>query len=78
MVPVYDAAHATDAHLIKHLLEDAGIPSYIRGEHLQGGLGELPVHGLLSVCVPGSEAARARAIVLEWQAGVPEEGDAIE
>ncbi|GAA4858338.1 DUF2007 domain-containing protein [Luteimonas vadosa] len=71
MVPVYDAAHATDAHLIKHLLEDAGIPSYIRGEHLQGGLGELPVHGLVSVCVPESEALRARAIVVEWQEGVP-------
>ncbi|MGI8561093.1 MAG: DUF2007 domain-containing protein [Luteimonas sp.] len=73
MVPVYDAAHATDAHLIKHLLEDAGIPCYIRGEHLQGGLGEIPVHGLMSVCVPESEALRARAIVVDWQDGVPDE-----
>jgi hypothetical protein len=73
MVPVYDAAGATDAHLIKHLLEDAGIPCYIRGEHLQGGLGEILAHGLISVCVPESEALRARAIVVDWQDGVPDE-----
>jgi hypothetical protein len=69
MVPVYDADHATDAHLIRHLLEEAGIPCYIRGEHLQGALGELPVFGTMSVCVPEGDAERARALVRAWQDG---------
>lgn len=68
MIPIYEAAHSTDGHLIKNLLEQAGIPSYVRGEYLQGGLGDLPVSGLISVCVSESDAARARAIVVDWQA----------
>lgn len=70
MVPVYDADHATDAHLIRHLLEEAGIPCYIRGEHLQGALGELPVFGTMSVCVAEPDAGRARALVRDWQEGL--------
>lgn len=61
MKPVYDAANLIDAHLVRHALEDAGIPVFIRGEALTGGMGELPLHGLLQVCVPkaGWEAADA-------------------
>ncbi|TKR29391.1 DUF2007 domain-containing protein [Luteimonas gilva] len=70
MVPVYDAANSTDAHLVKNLLERAGIASYIRGEYLQGGLGDLPVSGMVQVCVDAADAARAREIVVDWQAAV--------
>lgn len=83
MVPVYDAAHSTDAHLVKNLLEQAGIASYIRGEYLQGGLGDIPVSGMMQVCVDAGDAAQARAIIDDWESGAPpmaEDGpdDAIE
>ncbi len=70
MVPVYDAAHSTDAHLMKNLLEQAGIASYIRGEYLQGGLGDIPVTGMMQVCVEAADVERARAIIDDWNRGV--------
>ncbi len=63
MVPVYHAANLIDAHLVRHALEDAGIPVFILGESLTGGMGELPLHGLLQVCVPGAAWLQADSIV---------------
>jgi hypothetical protein len=60
---VYEAAHAIDAHLVRHALEAAGIPAFIRGEALLGGLGELGVFGLVAVCVPEPCWPEARAVV---------------
>ena len=59
----YDAANLIDAHLVRHALEEAGIPVFIRGEALLGGLGELPAYGLVSVAVPDSAWEQARGIV---------------
>lgn len=63
MKPVYDAANLIDAHLVRHALEDAGIPVFIAGESLTGGMGELPLHGLLRVCVPAAAWPEADAVV---------------
>ncbi|HVR81064.1 MAG TPA: DUF2007 domain-containing protein [Luteimonas sp.] len=63
MQVVYEAANLIDAHLVRHALEHAGIPVFIRGEALLGGVGELPACGLLAVCVPASHWAQARAVV---------------
>jgi hypothetical protein len=48
----YCADNVFDAHLVRHALEDAGIPAFVFGEHLLGGGGELPLFGVLRVCVP--------------------------
>lgn len=71
MVPVYDAAHSTDAYLVKNLLEQDGIACYIRGEYLQGGLGDIPVNGMMQVCVDAADVPRARAIIDDWNSGSP-------
>jgi hypothetical protein len=60
---VYEAAHLVDAHLVRHALEAAGLPAFIRGEALLGGLGQLGVFGLVAVCVPDSRWPEARAVV---------------
>lgn len=75
MVPIYDAANSTDAHLVKNLLEQAGIAGYIRGEYLQGGLGDLPVSGMMQVCVDAADAAQAEAILDDWRNAVPSSED---
>jgi hypothetical protein len=62
---VYDAENLVDAHLVKHALESAGIPVFVRGEYLTGAMGELPVHGLLQVCVPEAAWAEAEACLAE-------------
>ena len=60
---VYEAAHVIDAHLVRHALEAAGLPAFVRGEALLGGLGELGVFGLVQVCVPEAAWPEARAVV---------------
>jgi hypothetical protein len=75
MKPVYDAANLIDAHLVRHALEDAGIPVFIRGEALTGGIGELPVHGMLQVCVPDAAWPEADAVVRELDFGEPPQAD---
>jgi len=60
---VYEAANLIDAHLVRHALEDAGIPAFVRGEALVGGIGELPAFGLVAVCVPEAAWPDADALV---------------
>lgn len=59
----YLADNLFDAHLVKHALEDAGLPAFVFGESLLGGMGELPLFGVLRVCVPDAAFAEAHGIV---------------
>ncbi len=63
MRTVYEAANIIDAHLVRQALEAEGIPAYVRGEALIGGIGELGVYGLLGVMVPELALPQAREIV---------------
>lgn len=71
---VYEAGHVIDAHLVRHALEAAGIPAYVRGEALLGGLGELGVFGLVAVCVPDPCWPQARALVQALSLGAGDAG----
>lgn len=77
---VYDAANLIDAHLVRHALEQAGIPAFVRGEALVGGIGELPPVGLVSVAVADSAWEQAREVVdaLGFGARVADRAAAIE
>lgn len=66
---VYQADNLFDAHLVKHALEDAGIPAFVFGESLLGGMGELPMFGVLRVCVPDAAQAEADDIVAALDLG---------
>ncbi len=66
---VYRAENLFDAHLVKHALEAAGMPAFVFGESLLGGLGELPLFGVLRVCVPEAAWPQAHAIVLSMDLG---------
>ena len=63
MRTVYEAANIIDAHLVRMALEAEGIPAFVRGEALTGGIGELGVYGLVGVMVPELAWPRAREIV---------------
>lgn len=71
MQVVYEAAHLIDAHLVRHALEDAGIPVFLRGEALLGGIGELPLFGAVQVCVPEAAWPQAREVVQALSLGDP-------
>ena len=64
---VYEAENIIDAHLVKGLLEQAGVPAFVRGEYLTGALGDLPVMGLVQVCVPDSQWAAADRVLQEFR-----------
>jgi hypothetical protein len=64
---VYEPDNIIDAHLVKGVLEQAGLPVYLRGEFLTGGIGELPVSGMLALCVPEACEAEARDVLAELE-----------
>lgn len=75
----YAAANIADAHLFRQWLEDAGIPAFVLGEYLRGGVGELPANTEVYVWVPDAHLEEARIRVREWEAGeaaMPEEDEA--
>jgi hypothetical protein len=61
MQVAYRADNLFDAHLAKHVLEDVEIPAFVFGESLLGAGGELPLFGVLRVCVPDVALPAARA-----------------
>lgn len=65
---VYEAENIIDAHLVKGLLEQEGIPAFVQGEYLTGGMGDLPVAGLVRVAVPDSRGPEAEAALREFKA----------
>jgi len=67
MVVVYEAHDSIEAHLLRGLLEQAGIAVHILGEDLIGGIGEIPAQGLLRVLVPGDDFDSARAVIARYE-----------
>lgn len=65
MRTVYHAEGIVDVHLVKDALEQAGIPAFVNGEYLIGGMGQLPARDFLTVSVPDSAVAAALPVVRE-------------
>jgi len=63
---VYEANQLGEAHIIKHLLERAGLHPIIHGEYLQGGVGEIAASGLLKVMVNEASYDEAKSIIQAW------------
>jgi hypothetical protein len=60
-----------DAYLIKGLLESEGIPAIVVGDFLQGGIGELPVAGLITVKVEDGLASQAARLIADFERAEP-------
>ncbi|WP_063674157.1 DUF2007 domain-containing protein [Dyella thiooxydans] len=65
MHTAYRAETLIDAHLVKDALERAGIPAFIAGEYLTGGVGQLPAIDYVAVMVPESARDEAAPVVAE-------------
>lgn len=65
---VYNAENLIDANLVRDLLEQAGIKSFVNGEYLSGAMGELPAHGLVTVSVSDPDQEKASAVIQEFRA----------
>lgn len=68
MRTVYRADSLIDAHLLRGRLEAEGVAAWVIGDLLTGGMGDLPVSGLLQVCVADVDEAEAQAHLARWEA----------
>ncbi|MFT5591947.1 MAG: hypothetical protein ACI8SR_000302 [Oceanicoccus sp.] len=72
MKKLYEAQNSIEAHMIVNLLEQAGMSGHVDGEHLQGGVGEIQVSGLVRVMVEDADYVEALSIIKIWEAQQPE------
>jgi len=67
-VRVYRAANSAEAHLLKGLLEQHGMPVRMFGESLSGGLGDLPAEVMqVDIEVPVGYRQYARELIEEYE-----------
>lgn len=67
MAPVFHPLNTIEAHLVKILLAGQGIEARVKGDYLQGAMGELPAVGTLEVLVAERDRQRAEQIIKQWQ-----------
>ena len=75
MKRVYNAANHIQAHMVMHVLEQAGVHAMVQGEFLQSGAGELPIGNLVGVAVDDEDVAVAREIIEDWERLMQEPGE---
>lgn len=66
-VRVYKAAHAIEAHLLRGLLEQAGIEAWLVGEHQNRAYGAFSHLFAIEIRVAARDEAEARAIVERFE-----------
>ena len=64
---VFQAANHIQAHMVMHVLEQAGVHALVQGEYLQSGAGELPLGNLVGVAVADEDVEIAREIISDWE-----------
>ncbi len=71
MKRVYEARDGLEAHMLAGLLEQAGILAQVRGDLLQGAVGELPASGLASIWVAEDDESRSLELIADYEASQP-------
>jgi len=66
MKKVFDALSNIEAHLVLHQLQQAGLDAHIQGEHLQGGMGDLPALGNVRIMVSDTDEVEACEVIADW------------
>ncbi len=59
--------------MLQDVLKQQGLTALVLGEHLQGGVGELPAAGLVRLVTDDLDAERARQLIAQWEATQPRE-----
>lgn len=67
MQRIYNAQDIMEGNILKGLLGQCGIAANLSGYYLQGGIGELPVSGTVSIWVEDQDVEQARSIVDEYR-----------
>ncbi|QEY64823.1 DUF2007 domain-containing protein [Metapseudomonas lalkuanensis] len=68
---IYEPRDLIEAELLMGMLASEGVEAYLAGGHLLGGIGELPVSGLLGLLVEDEDAERASGLIAAYNAAQP-------
>ena len=69
MISVFKGSDYLQAQLLSGLLEQHGITVFLQGAALQGGLGELPATGHLSIMVEPQDQDAAKSLLTAYERG---------
>ena len=69
MISVYRGSDYFEAQLLTGLMEQEGLRVFLQGAALQGGMGDLPALGHLSITVNDADQARAEEIIAAYENG---------
>ena len=75
MQRIYELENLMEGELLQGMLASEGITAYLVGRDLVGGIGELPVQGLLGLAVEDDQAQRARELIAAYNVALPLPGD---
>jgi hypothetical protein len=69
MISVFRGSDYIEAQLLAGLLRDVGIDVFVQGALLQGGLGELPAMGHLSLLIDEQDLSAAQLLIAAYERG---------
>ena len=72
---IYEPGSLMEAEMLRGMLASEGIDVHLMGRDLVGGIGDLPLHGLLALSVPDDQANDARALIDAYTTAQPLAGD---
>ncbi|WP_103103049.1 DUF2007 domain-containing protein [Pseudomonas sp. LFM046] len=72
---IYEPRDLIEAELLLGMLASEGVDAHLAGRHLLGGIGELPVFGLLGLLVEDEDAERASRLIAAYNAAQPLPGE---
>ena len=72
---IYEPENLLEAELLIGMLGNEGVEAHLVGRDLLGGIGELPLQGLLGVAVADDQAEYARQLIAAYNAALPLPGD---
>lgn len=72
---IYEPENLMEAQMLVGMLASEGIEVLLVGGDLVGGVGELPLQGLLGLAVPDEQASYARQLIDAYNGAQPLAGD---
>jgi len=75
MQKVYEPENLMEGELLQGMLASEGVEAHLTGRDLLGGVGELPIFGLLGLSVDNDQAEQARLLIAAYNAALPVSGD---
>ncbi|MGE8409830.1 MAG: putative signal transducing protein [Pseudomonas sp.] len=75
MQRIYEPENLLEAEVLIGMLSSEGVDAHLAGRDLLGGIGELPMQGLLGLAVADEQAEYARHLIAAYNAAQPLPGD---